>query len=101
VDEVHSAEWATIIVSEVKSSFISLQASAGGLVPGFSLADPKLDLKVAGESRKVNYVLCKAGVQPLYSCVQVRDPLIGETSVEPYRTLEPFGRPDIDDLLDS
>jgi hypothetical protein len=99
VDEVHSAECATIVVSEVRSSSISLDVSAGGLVPGFSLADPKLDLKVAGESRRVNYVLCKAGAQPLYSCVQVRDPLFSDAIV---RTRgQPFIKPDIDALLDS
>jgi hypothetical protein len=106
VDEFHSAECATIIVSEVGSSSISLDASAGALVSGSSLADPRLGLKVAAESGKVIYVLAKAGVRPLYSCAKVKHPYFSEPSVESYRTPsyrtpQPFTRPGLDILLDS
>ena len=106
VDSMYVAKSATIIVSEDNSSEIVLQASSNVPLGALPLADPKLGLSVASSSGKIVHVIAQNDLKPLYSCLKVRDPLIGSPSVEPVRGLgQPSGqalaRPGINELLES
>jgi hypothetical protein len=108
IDALYRAESATILVSEDSSSEIVLKASAAALPAGLlPLADPKLRLGVASSSGKIVHIVAANNLQPLYSCVKVRDPLLfGKPSVVPVRGgadhhADALGRPGIDDLLNS
>jgi len=106
VDAVCRAATATIIVSEDSSSEIVLNASGNIPLGSLPLADPKLGLSVSSTSGKLVHVVAQNDVSPLYSCLKVRDPLIGSASVAPVRGLKEkagqlLTRLGIEDLLQS
>lgn len=107
VEALHTAERATIIVSEDSSAGLVLVASAETPLSSISLVDPKVGLKIASTHGKVVHVIGGKGLHPLYSCLRVKDPLFGEPSVQPvrgagaYDNEVSFARPGIDELLDS
>jgi hypothetical protein len=108
IDALYRAESTTILVSEDTSSEIVLKATAAALPTGLlPLADPKLGLGIASSSGKILHIVAANNLQPLYSCVKVRDPLLfGKPSVVPVRGsadqhANALGRPGIDDLLQS
>ncbi len=106
VDAVYRAATATIIVSEDSSSEIVLRASSKLPLAALSLADPKLSLSVSRSSGQIVHVIAESELTPLYSCLRVRDPIFGATSVAPVRGLgdrnEPaLARAAIGELLDS
>lgn len=107
VETLHSAERATIIVSEDSSAGIVLVASADVPFPAVSLADPKIGLTVASTRGKIVHIVGGKGLHPLYSCLRLKDPLFGAPSVQPVRgpgsagEEVPFSRPGIDELLSS
>lgn len=107
VDSVYTADSATIIVSEETSSEIVLRAGAKVPLGTLPLADPELGLTVTALSGKIVHLVARSSLSPLYSCMKVRDPLIGYASVVPVRGMGPgqalqrMARLPIDDLLDS
>lgn len=107
VESVYAAAFATIIVSEDRSSEIVLEASADVPLGSLPLADPKLGLTVSSTSGKIIHVVGGKNLRPLYSCVKVRDSLFREPSLVPVRGLEDqdsvqaLARPGIEDLLNS
>ncbi|HWM91923.1 MAG TPA: hypothetical protein VN493_14250 [Thermoanaerobaculia bacterium] len=107
VEALHTADRATIIVSEDSSAGLVLVASAETPLSSISLADPKVGLKIAATHGKVVHIIGGKGLHPLYSCLRVKDPLFGAPSVQPVRGAGasgnevPFARPGIDELLDS
>ncbi|HKP43492.1 hypothetical protein [Mycobacterium sp.] len=107
VDTVYTAHSATVLVSQDTVSKIVLKASAATLPLGtLLLADPNLGLTVASSSGRIVHVIAADNLRPLYSCVKVRDPLLGRPSVVPVRGeddrgISPLRRPGIDDLLNS
>jgi hypothetical protein len=88
VDAVYKAVSATIIVSEDSSSEIVFNASGSVSLGALPLADPKLGLSISSSSGKIVHVIAQSDLCPLYSCLKVRDPLIGSPSVVPVRGLE-------------
>jgi hypothetical protein len=106
VEALHTAERATIIVSEENSAGVSLAADAA-TIPSVSLADPKITLAVTSTRGKLVHVVGKQGLRPLYACLRVEDPLFGEPTVESVKGIgEPDDEPSsscptIDDLLNS
>jgi hypothetical protein len=106
VDSIYVAEHATIAVSQDSSAALTLGADvSAGLLTG-SLADPSLSLRVLSTRGTVVSVIGDHGTRPLYSCLRLKDPLLGAPSVHPVRgrNLPPenaFGRPSIQDLLNS
>jgi hypothetical protein len=107
VEALHSAKRATILVSEDASGELVLAAKTAGLQPILSLADPKISLGVASVRGSIVQAVSHPGLHPLYSCLRVRDPLFGRTSVHPVRGADDvspedlFVRPAIDELLSS
>jgi hypothetical protein len=107
VDSLYTAASATVLVSQDTTSKIVLKASAAALPLGaLLLADPKLGLSVASSSGRIVHIIAADNLRPLYSCVRVRDPLLGRPSVVPVRGggdqgVNSLGRPGIDDLLNS
>jgi hypothetical protein len=107
VEALHTAEQATIIVSEDSSAGLVLVASAEAPIAGVSLADPKIGLTVASTQGKIVHIVGGKGLHPLYSCLRLKDPLFGAPSVQPVRGSGvggeeiPFTRPNIDELLNS
>lgn len=107
VEMLHTAERATIIVSEDSSAGIVLVASADVPRAAISLADPKIGLTVASMRGKIVHVVGGKGLHPLYSCLRLKDPLFGAASVQPVRGPGgagedvQFSRPGIDELLNS
>jgi len=104
VEALHTADTATVIVSEDSSAGIVLSAKAAA-IPSLMLADPQLGLSVSSVQGKIVHLIAAANLRPLYSCVRLRDPLFGLPSVQPVRgaaseraTLE---RAALDELLDS
>jgi hypothetical protein len=107
IEAVHSAKRAAILVSEDASGELVLAAKTAGLESIVSLADPKISLTVASARGSIVQAVGRPGLHPLYSCLRVKDPLIGRPSVHPVRGLDEvspedvFVRPAIEDLLDS
>jgi len=107
VEALHTAERATIIVSEDTSAGLVLAASTQVPIASISLADPKVNLTVASTRGKVVHIIGGKGLHPLYSCLRLKDPLFGAPSVRPVLGLgvhgdEPaFSRPGINELLNS
>jgi hypothetical protein len=107
IEALHSAECATIIVSEDRSAGIILVANADIPLPAISLSDPKINLTVASTHGRIVHIVGGKRLHPLYSCLRIRDTLFGSTSVRPVRGLDadtegvPFSRPGIDELLNS
>ena len=107
VEALHIADRATIIVSEETSAGLVLTANANAPLPAISLADPKIDLAVTSTRGKLVHIIGANKIHPLYSCLYVRDPLIGSASVQPVRGEASeredvmMARPGIEDLLNS
>lgn len=107
VEAVHAADRATIIVAEDDSAGLVLSAEVQQAIPSISLVDPKLSLQVKSTRGKVMYILAQKGLHPLYSCLRVKDPLLGAAAVRPVRgnagpaANQAFLRPGLDELLES
>jgi hypothetical protein len=107
VEAIHTAECATVIVSEDNSASIVLVASADVPIPGVSLADPKIGLTAKVTRGRIFHALGGKDLHPLYSCLQIKDPILGKTIVKPVRGVSaasqesPLLRPGIDSLLNS
>jgi hypothetical protein len=107
IEGLHTAESATIIVSEDSTAEIVLAAMTDLPFPAISLADPKVELNVSSTRGKLFHLVGGRRLHPLYSCLRVRDPWSGAPSVEPVRgaraagTPIPLERPSIDELLES
>lgn len=107
VEALHTADSATIIVSEDSSAGLVLVASAEVPLVAVSLADPQFGLTVASTRGKIVHIVGGRKLHPLYSCLRLKDPLFSAPSVEPVRgsggAVEkvPFIRPSINELLRS
>jgi hypothetical protein len=107
VDGFRTAGRATIIVSQDRSAGLILAATAHAALPGASLADPKIGLRVASTRGKMVQIIGAANLRPLYSCLRVSVPLIGSPGVQPVRgqrtaAADPrLTRPAIEELLAS
>jgi hypothetical protein len=97
VEALHTAERATIIVSEDTAAGLVLVASADAPIVSISLADPKVSLTVASTRGKVVHIIGGKGLHPLYSCLRLQ-PVRGSGGSG---NEVPFLRPGIDELLDS
>jgi hypothetical protein len=106
VDAVYKAASATIIVSEDSSAEIVFKASGSVSLGVLPLADPKLGLSISSSSGRIVQVIAQSNLCPLFSCLKVRDPLIGSPSVASVRGLgesarQVLTRLRIEDLLES
>jgi hypothetical protein len=106
VEALHEAEIATILVSQDSTSEVLLSADVSELLAAVSLADPKISFNVTSSRGQLVKIVHAEQVHPLYSCMRVRDPVIGAPSLRPVRgarteTGAAFARPAIDELLDS
>ncbi len=106
VEALHEADIATILVSEDDSSELLLSASVSELLASVSLADPKISFSVSSSRGQLVKIIHAERVRPLYSCMRVRDLLIGPPSLRPVRgsragSEAAFARPGIDELLNS
>jgi hypothetical protein len=105
IEALHTADSATIIVSEDSSAGTTLAAKAAA-IPSLMLADPALGLSVSSTQGKIFHVVAGKDLHPLYSCIRLRDPLFGTPSVEPVRGFSldsevALERPALDELLES
>jgi hypothetical protein len=72
VDALHIAERATIVVSEDSSAEIVLVSEESGILPGISLADPRISLTVSSTHGSIVHVV-GGRLPPLRAhCVQCR-----------------------------
>ncbi len=106
VEALHEAEIATILVSQDSTSEVLLCANVSELLASVSLADPNISFSVTSSRGQLIKIINAERVHPLYSCMRVRDPLIGAPSLRPVRgsgagTEAAFARPGIDELLNS
>lgn len=106
VEALHEAEIATILVSQDTTSEVLLSANVSELLASVSLADPNISFSVTSSRGQLVKIIHAEQVHPLYSCMRVRDPLIGAPSLRPVRgfragTEAAFARPGIDELLNS
>jgi hypothetical protein len=105
VETLHTADCATVIVSEDSSAELVLAASAEGPLASISLADPKIGLTVASTRGRIVHIIGGKGLRPLYSCLRLKVPFFGSPSTQPVRGATgnefPLARPAIDELLDS
>jgi hypothetical protein len=108
VDALYRAKSATILVSQDASSHIVLKANGPMLPTGIiPLADPKLGLSISSTSGRIVHVIAANTLHPLYSCLNVHDPLFGKPAMAAVRSRstvqqgEPLARPQIDALLHS
>lgn len=107
VESVHSAECATIIISQESSAGLVLSAKLPAPLTSISLADPKVSLSVTATRGKLVHILGERNLHPLYSCLRLNDPLFGSTEIEPVRGAVQekhnfrFLRPSINALLNS
>jgi hypothetical protein len=108
VESLHTADRATIIVSEDSSSGLVLAASTEGPLTSVFLADPKINLTLTSTRGRIMHVIGSQRLHPLYLCLRLKESfLTGEKTVEPVRgsalieAEPPFSRPAIDELLRS
>jgi hypothetical protein len=106
VESLHGAEIATILVSQDSTSELVLSADVSELFASFTLADPNIRFTVTSSRGQMVKIIHAEGVHPLYSCLRVRDPLIGPPSLRPVRGYRPptepaFARPRIEELPNS
>jgi hypothetical protein len=108
IDAHHIASRVTVIVSEDSSASLALAAEASGPLNSISLADPKVGLTVSRTTGKIVHFIGAKDLHPLYSCLRVKDPVFGSSTVEAVRggagdgaAGELFARPSIDELLNS
>ncbi|MHB9833275.1 hypothetical protein Q8F57_000390 [Paraburkholderia terrae] len=71
VDALHTADYATIIVSESSNAGVVLTAQVSGPVSVVSLTDPKLGLQVTSSQGRLVQVICAQKLRPLYQCVRL------------------------------
>jgi hypothetical protein len=107
IEGLHTAELATVILSEESSAEIVLTATTD-LPIGISLSDPHVDLSISSTRGKIFHLVGGKQISPLYSCLRIKDRLFGATTVEPVRGGAGdrnaslwFEKPAIEDLLDS
>lgn len=104
IEALHTADAATIIVSEDSSAGIVLGARAAA-IPSLMLADPQLDLSVSAVEGKIVHILGAKNLRPLYSCIRLRDSLFGGLSVKAVRGMSSqpadFERASLNELLES
>ncbi len=106
VEALHTADVATIIVSEDSKAGVILAANVDAPLVGVYLADPKVSLSVTSISGKVIHVVGAHEIHPLYSCLRLKDHFFSDPSLVPVRGIAPtsvnaYERPGIDELLDS
>jgi len=107
VESLQTAERATILVSQDNSAGLVIQAEMEQGLPAVPLADSSVSLSIASSRGRILQLLGSEGLHPLYSCLRVKTPLLGEPRLQPVRgpanTGGPnlFSRPGIDDLLES
>ncbi len=106
VDGHHFADSATILVANGATASIELKAQVDGELLVISLADPRIGLKVVKAHGNLFQAVASQGLQPLYSCVYVKDPLFGASKVRPVKGLgggsdDTFARPSIRELVES
>lgn len=105
IESLHTADVATIIVSQDRAAGIDLVANVDAPIVAM-LADPKVELKVSRVSGKLVHVIGAQQIRPLYSCLKVKDSFFGGAKVQAVRGIGPrneipLTRPGINDLLDS
>lgn len=106
VEALHEADLATILVSQDKSAEVVLSANVSELLASVSLADPRISFSVVSSRGRMVKIVHAERVRPLYSCLRIRDPLIRDPSLRPVRgaatpSQSAFGRPPVDELLNS
>jgi hypothetical protein len=105
IEALHTADCATIIVSQDNSASLVLAANADGPISMLGLADPKVGLKVSSSRGKLIHVVGGRALRPLYSCLRIQAPLLSGPSLTPARgtaTQPPrFERAQIGDLLNN
>jgi hypothetical protein len=107
IESLHSAERATVIVSEDSAAGLVLVAKLDQVIPSISLVDPKVSLSVASSRGRMMQLIGSENLHPLYSCLRLKDPLFGSPSLQPVRGAKDaradsqFSRPGIGELLDS
>ena len=106
IEALQEAEVATVLVSQDSTSEVLLSANVSELLASVSLADPKISFAVTSSRGQLVKIIHAEQVRPLYSCMRVCDPLIGDPSLRPVRgaramTEAAFARPAIDELLNS
>jgi hypothetical protein len=105
IEAVHEAKAATIIVSEDAASSITLAANVAAPLQLSALGDPRVGVTVQSMRGRVLHVVAGSALRPLYACLALVRPLLGNPSVQPVRgatSEEPcLGRPAIETLLES
>jgi hypothetical protein len=107
IEGLHTAQRATIILSEDREAEIVLAATTDLPLPGISLADPKVELNVSSTRGKLFHMVGAKQLHPLYSCLRLKDPWFGAPSLHPVRGAGDAGtriqleKPSIDELLES
>lgn len=105
VESVHSADCATVIISEDKNARLVLSANVQLPTPFTSLADPRVGFEVSANQGKVFQTLGGQKLQPLYACLRVKDPFFGAAELQPVQGGDDAARlllrPAISELLDS
>ena len=106
VEALHTADLATIVVSEDSKAGLVLAATVEAPLIAISLADPKISLSVTSVSGKIIHLVGAHEIHPLYSCLRLKDHFFSEPSVEPVRGIaaretNPLDRPGIEELLNS
>jgi hypothetical protein len=106
VESVHDAEVATILVSQDSTSEVVLSADVSELLAAVSLADPSIGFRVTSTRGQMVKIVHADRVQALYSCMRIRDPLLGAASLRAVRGAgapveAAFARPAIDELVNS
>jgi len=108
VESLHTADRATIVISEEKAAELVLTAKLNETLPSVSLVNPNVSLSVASFRGKMIRLIGSPNLHPLYSCLRLKVPrLLGKPSPKPVRgakraaTDVDVSRPGIDELLES
>lgn len=107
VEALHTADYATIIISQDSTSGVVLAVSAKEPLTSISLADPKVGLSVTSTRGKIMHIIGGKGLHPLYSCLRLKDPLFGDPSMQPVQGTDmssnelPLLKPAVNELLNS
>ena len=104
IEELWTADCATILVAETKNSGLELSAEITSPAPGM-LTNPEIGLRVSSRSGKVVEVVAARDVRPLYACSKIRG--LGAGQLAPVRSegedadRSAVARTNLDELLDS
>jgi hypothetical protein len=105
VETVHRAKSATVVISEDGQAGLVISAHAEGALANLPLADPKAKLSVVSTHGRLFHLIGAKDLCPLYSCLRLEDPWLGQPKVQPVRGTGDQGvalsRPSIDELLES